>query len=246
MSIDALSKVHFEKNWGIFIGTFSDNLPHQHYAVQVSIALEGRLTINQLLTFEHCLIASNVPHSLSCESRQLILLVYPTSTLGYFLKNQAIAPQSITVFNNPFAQKLQTYAQAYVRQEISFEKVLDNIRALIHTIEEEYQHQDIFGDGRVKTAIHYLEKNYERVVSLEEISDVCCLSSSRFLHLFKAKTGITFRRIQLWHKISQSFTVFPRQSITQTAHQFGFTDSAHYSKVFKSTFGFSPRSLLLK
>ena len=246
MGIDTISKVHFEKNWGVFIGSFSDNLPHKHPAIQVSIALEGVLTINQLFQFERCLISGNAPHSLSCEGIHLVLLVYPTSTLGYFLKNEAPAPETIGHFNHPFAQQLQVHATAYIQHKVSFEEVLENIRALIHTIEEEHQHQDIFGDDRVKTAIQYLEQNYERVVSLEEIADVCCLSPSRFLHLFKAKTGVTFRRIQLWHKISQSFTAFPRQNITQTAHQFGFTDSAHYSKVFKDTFGFSPKTLLFK
>jgi len=98
-----------------------------------------------------------------------------------------------------------------------------------------------FTDERIKKAIKYLEINFDRVISVKEIAEKCFLSESRFLHLFKENTGITYRKVQQWNKVSKSFSMLRNQSLTETAHQFGFTDSAHYSKVFKETFGFNPK-----
>ena len=105
----------------------------------------------------------------------------------------------------------------------------------------ECEKENHYKDERIKKAIKYLETNFDRVISVKEIAEMCFLSKSRFLHLFKESTGITYRKVQQWNKISKSFVSLRKQSLTETAHQFGFTDSSHYSKVFKETFGFNPK-----
>jgi AraC-like DNA-binding protein len=37
-----------------------------------------------------------------------------------------------------------------------------------------------------------------------------------------------------------------KNSITDTAYTFGFTDSSHYAKTFKETFGVNPKFMLQK
>lgn len=249
MSINVKSQLYFEKNWGVFIGHFSNNLPHKHFAIQVSVTSDKDLIITDDQTQKYyaqsVVIQSNVLHKLDCDSPHLVLLIYPTTILGHYLKQFTLSTP-IESFQTEFSTTLRKILQTYLEDQVSFDEAIKNIQDLIATMSKKNQHQDIFEDERIKTAIHYLEHHFDRVVSLQEIADECCLSPSRFLHLFKKQTGITFRRIQLWHKISQSFQVFPQQNITQTAHQFGFTDSAHYSKVFKDTFGFSPKVLMFK
>ncbi len=98
-----------------------------------------------------------------------------------------------------------------------------------------------FEDDRIYKAIKFIEKHQERIISLAEIAKVCFLSESRFLHLFKEKTGIQYRRYQLWNKLIKSLPYLKNHSITETAHRFGFADSSHYSRTFKETFGFTPK-----
>ena len=58
------NKIHIDRNWGLFIGQFNDNLPHKHYALQISIASKAEFEITDnkenKRTFEDCFINSNV------------------------------------------------------------------------------------------------------------------------------------------------------------------------------------------
>ena len=101
-------------------------------------------------------------------------------------------------------------------------------------------------DDRIIRVLEFFEENFDRVYSLEEIAKMMHLSPSRFIHLFKEKTGLSFRRYQLWNKIIRSLPYLVTSTITNTAHTFGFTDSSHYSRTFKETFGVTPKFMLLK
>jgi AraC-like DNA-binding protein len=72
----------------------------------------------------------------------------------------------------------------------------------------------------------------------------CHLSPTRFLHLFKEKTNLNFRRYQLWNKVVKSLPYLIKNSITETAYTFGFSDSSHYTRTFIETFGVTPKFFL--
>lgn len=101
-------------------------------------------------------------------------------------------------------------------------------------------------DDRIVRTLKMFEENYDRVLSLDEVSKNVYLSSSRFLHLFKKETGLSFRRYQLWNKLIKSIPHLVDNSITNTAYTFGFTDSSHYTRTFKETFGVSPKFMFKK
>jgi AraC-like DNA-binding protein len=100
------------------------------------------------------------------------------------------------------------------------------------------------GDERMNLALAYLSDKSDQIVPLIDVADHCNLSSSRFLHLFKEQTGITYRRAQLWNKLMKGITQFGKMSLTEIAHYSGFSDSAHFSRTFKENFGFSPRDFI--
>jgi AraC-like DNA-binding protein len=71
------------------------------------------------------------------------------------------------------------------------------------------------------------------------------LSSSRFQHLFKDDTGISFRRFRLWARIRAAIASAMRgATLTEAAHSAGFSSSAHLSSAFKAMFGMAPTQLL--
>ena len=192
-------------------------------------------------TFPHTLIKSNILHQLSCPDEQLLLLFYPTSTIGHYLNQSPV--NSISTFNHFITNKLQQHALAFIDNKLSLQATIKAISDSLQILACECEKGNHFGDKRIETALNYLEKNYEKIIPVKEIAAKCFLSESRFLHLFKEKTGFTYRKVQQWHKVSQSFTMLSKQSLTTTAYQFGFSDSAHYTKVFKETFGFSPNAI---
>jgi AraC-like DNA-binding protein len=99
-------------------------------------------------------------------------------------------------------------------------------------------------DDRIIKAFEFIDKNFEKVLSLEEVAEYCYLSPTRFLHLFKEKTNLNFRRYQLWNKVVKSLPYLMKNSITGTAYTFGFSDSSHYTRTFIETFGVTPKFFL--
>jgi AraC-like DNA-binding protein len=70
------------------------------------------------------------------------------------------------------------------------------------------------------------------------------LSSSRFQHIFKESTGLTFRRFRLWARIRVALGHAMRgKSLTHAALAAGLSSSAHLSAAFKEMFGISPSQL---
>ncbi len=236
------NQIHINRDFGWFIGGFENNQKHRHYAIQLSIPIENKITITTseaTIEFEKpILIQSNVVHQIFSSSPHFLLLINPASTIGHFWSH--LAKEGIQEINS--------------QPTIELERILVNPNqqsmpiAELNSIIEKYDcfcssavHQ---GDERINKALIYLSNHFERVVTLDEISNHCHLSPSRFLHIFKENTGITFRRAQLWNKLIKVFPDFGKKSFTEIAHQVGFSDSAHLSRVFKENFGFSPREFL--
>ena len=77
-----------------------------------------------------------------------------------------------------------------------------------------------------------------------DLADFIGLSSSRFLHLFKEQTGVSFRNYRMW-KRARSFLPHANHSssLTDVALSLGYPDSSHFSHSIRKTFGLQPRSI---
>ena len=71
------------------------------------------------------------------------------------------------------------------------------------------------------------------------------LSFSRFLHLFKQETGVTFRAFRAW-KRARSLLRHVRQTTTLTdiALDTGYPDSTHFSHSIRQVYGLRPSDIL--
>lgn len=242
-----LSKLHIDKMWALFIGQFNDNVMHRHYALQISITVNGYFMVTDAANYDksytQCFINSNVPHQFRSNETCLIILINPLSTLGHQLfkkynHNEIINP-------GEDLHQLSIFLSDYLKQNCNFHELIDNIKKYLEQLKCTCESENHFSDERIYRTIQYLEQHFDRIISLEEMSKFCHLSQTRFLHLFKEKTNLNFRRYQLWNKLIKSLPYIKTQSITETAHQFGFTDSSHYTRTFKETFGLSPKILKL-
>jgi AraC-like DNA-binding protein len=71
------------------------------------------------------------------------------------------------------------------------------------------------------------------------------VSESRLIHLFKKETGTTIRKYILWNKLQQAIKFhLLGNSLKQSASLSGFTDAAHFNRVFVSNYGINPSSML--
>lgn len=240
------NKLYIENNWGLFFGQLNDNKLHRHYALQISVASESSLLITDATGTENnymsCWINSNVFHRFYCEKPALILLINPASTIGHHLLND-YGTKEITHLKNDLNDAFHRALNGNLFSPDVFTRFVQWLKDYLQEYQCDFESTIHVTDDRIYKAVQYLEHNFDRVVSLKEIAHFCHLSETRFLHLFKEKTRLNFRRYQLWNRLIKSLPYLKEHSITKTAHHFGFTDSSHYTRTFTETFGLSPKIL---
>lgn len=94
-------------------------------------------------------------------------------------------------------------------------------------------------DKRIEQVIQYIRSRPD--ARLADLLNICGLSESRLLHLFKKETGTTIRRYILWSRIQKAIRLMAFGSpLKQSAKQSGFTDAAHFSRTFVAMHGIAP------
>ncbi len=235
---------------GIFTGKFFDNKIHQHYAIQINISLDKAIKISSMER-NYCSnvlsIKPLVPHQLtSNDQKVLFILINPASRIGHII-NQHFLKEDIEPFINEWTKQIRVIGSKWDANKIDNLSFLSQYFSITNDYFSECNSSNHKTDDRIINAINILEKYPNEVLSLEYISSKVFLSPSRFIHLFKEETGISYRRMQLWIKLMLSFDLLQATSnLTELAHASGFSDSAHYSRTFKETFGMKPSSVLKK
>ncbi|WP_146442966.1 helix-turn-helix domain-containing protein [Vibrio kanaloae] len=100
------------------------------------------------------------------------------------------------------------------------------------------------GIQSIHTLKEYLMANLDQPVRLEQLSDLCDLTTTQFQRHFKNKMGITPYAWLSRLRMEQGMRLIKSGvSGTEVAHQVGFYDQAHFSKAFKTAFGVSPSKI---
>jgi AraC-like DNA-binding protein len=100
-------------------------------------------------------------------------------------------------------------------------------------------------NARISMALQLMRDEPHRAHRLTELAEQAGLSASRFLHLFKAETGVPLRRYRIWNRMGAAVRACGEgSSLTEAAHAAGFASSAHFSSAFRDMFGMMPSDLL--
>lgn len=98
---------------------------------------------------------------------------------------------------------------------------------------------------RISAALRLMRDEPHKAHRLTELAAHAGLSASRFLHLFKAETGVPLRRYRIWNRMGAAVRACGEgASLTEAAHAAGFASSAHLSTAFRDMFGMMPSDLL--
>ena len=100
-------------------------------------------------------------------------------------------------------------------------------------------------DARIRAVVDRINADPAAQTSAEECAAAVKLSFSRFLHLFKQETGVTFRAFRAW-KRARSLLRHVRQTATLTdiALDTGYPDSTHFSHSIRQVYGLKPSDIL--
>jgi AraC-like DNA-binding protein len=101
-------------------------------------------------------------------------------------------------------------------------------------------------DDRIREALAYIDDRLGDPLALDEVAGQVFLSPERFRHLFAQDTGVAFSQYVLWKRIRQViFQVMQHGlSMSTAAIQSGFTDQAHFARLFRRTFGVPAKEML--
>lgn len=100
-------------------------------------------------------------------------------------------------------------------------------------------------DPRVAHSLRALRAVPAAPLSRQAAAGGVHLSASRFNHLFSAEMGVSFRSYRLWSQVRHAMAAWSVQArLTEVALDAAFADSAHFSRVFRQTFGMTPSSVL--
>lgn len=106
----------------------------------------------------------------------------------------------------------------------------------------DFVNETIYDTARIDKIISYLNKNYTRNISLDEIASFAAMNASAFCRYFRSKTGKSFKNYILDMRIGYACKLLLMEdiSISQLSSQCGFETISHFNKTFKKTTGHIP------
>jgi AraC-like DNA-binding protein len=98
-------------------------------------------------------------------------------------------------------------------------------------------------DFYIQEAITFMEHNYAREITVEELASVCKLNRSYFSKLFKDSMGCPPQEFLIRLRLSKAAELMKTttQSIGNISTLCGYPNQLHFSRAFKKRYGMSPR-----
>ena len=92
-------------------------------------------------------------------------------------------------------------------------------------------------------AIEYVNKNYRKKITVEELASLCFLSPSRFYYLFNKHTGISpivYKNKKCILESCQTLLLDKNKSIEEISIEYGFESAVYFRRLFKMVTGKTP------
>lgn len=224
---------------------------HYHNCFQIVVSIQSAFncTIDkkEYKNMQGFIINQNIKHS--CKASDTSVLVYfidAESYLGWQLKEM--------LSEEPFLD-IESLLTKHQMEEIAvrcnesagaaeMKKVADDLLEKI--IPSQGAEKNMLMDERIIKVLGYIDNNLENSISLNDISKEIFLSPERARHLFVQQTGTPFSQYLLWKRIKKIIisVLQDNASLADACIQYGFTDQAHFSRIFKRMFGTSAKPLL--
>ena len=98
-------------------------------------------------------------------------------------------------------------------------------------------------DFYIKEALSFIESNYQRDVSIEEIAAFCGLNRSYFGKVFRETMGESPQAFLLHYRMARAALLLKetKLSVGEIAQQVSYDNQLHFSRAFKNVHGVSPR-----
>lgn len=98
-------------------------------------------------------------------------------------------------------------------------------------------------NSHLELSISYMHAHYAQPLTVPQLAGLACLSVSRYIQLFKARTGMTPKDYLIKLRLHNAKELLRDTSLTirQISLIVGFSDQLYFSRMFKKATGTSPR-----
>jgi len=232
----------------IFLGFAAGASLHESPAIKVCVALDGSFGLRTSETddwtdFDSAIIAAGQPHAIDGRHNEMaMLLLVPETKLAQPIA-AITAKNGITRLSPGVVAKIRTMYEDFETRLASKESIEAICFEMVEAINPGGELLPI--DIRVSQSIQAIRSSREEGVSVREIAAYVELSESRFSHLFTENVRIPVRRYLLWLRLRDAMHLLAHgKSLTETAHEAGFSDSAHLTRTFRGMLGIAPSALI--
>jgi AraC-like DNA-binding protein len=224
---------------------FGDAAVHSHHAIQITASLSGELALStEIETLRESILAvkADAPHRFEAHGLLAFLFIEPESQMGRALTISMFSERSLVALDHSRLAALFRPFTATFENSVEQDELLRLGRAIVEQLVPGTQGR--LPDPRIQKIIDYATAHLDEPLSLESASQGIYLSPSRLRHLFVEQTGLAFKTYVLWLRLVRAVQSYSEGcSLTEAAHEAGFSDSAHFSRIFKRTFGLPATTL---
>ena len=218
---------------------FGEAAFHAHHVIQLTASLAGDLafwTADETLRAPMAVVAADERHRFEAHGLLAFIFVEPESRMGRAVAAKLFRQRRLVAVEDAALEALLRPLAATFEEDLVKETLLRIGRAAVEQLVPETQAG--LPDPRVQKIIDYAIAHLDEPLTLESASEGIHLSPSRLRHLFVEQTGLAFRTYLLWLRLVKAVQVYSDGgSLTEAAHMAGFSDSAHFSRIFRRTFG---------
>jgi len=207
---------------------------HKHHALEIIVSVDGAIHIEDAfgnaLASQAVLVWPDQLHQTTTTGEAAFIFIEPESELAKAMLTTFKPAQSVQSIEGRMSE-----ADRKVFTSGSIPKALSKAINSVNLIDDRIQRVTDFIRSHITT----------HEFNLEMLAGIACLSTSRFTHLFKDRVGIPIRPFILWCRMRVAITsVLAGMTLTQAAHEAGFSDTAHLSRTFTDMFGVNPSAVL--
>ncbi|MFM0503412.1 helix-turn-helix transcriptional regulator [Paraburkholderia caffeinilytica] len=208
---------------------------HRHHLAQIAFGLDGPVVYESPHTGLHradlLLVPPDTPHAHPAFGTSAVLYLEPESIEWARFPGR----ESTGLVSLPFNPQLRTFARGAAAGDAVA------AQSLVDTLIEPAATSSSNDDALVAQVCALVRQRLDGPITLAALAQAVHRSPSRLAHRFRDATGVPVRRYVLWCRLRAAAEAAMRgSSLTDAAHAAGFSDSAHLSRTFRSSFGIAP------
>lgn len=229
---------------GIYAGRDVQSEPHRHHFVVLVLSLGGpfRIVCGKDI-IDDCRVAilpKDTSYSLSTSRDDFTIFAHfdPYSTDGLLISPEENQIQ-VLKFEDflPILPHVRKWVEEASDAPNATESLLEELAAVVTSGRSKPREID----SRIVQVIESVVRIDPREINLRMASGMVFLSPTRFSHLFKQETGVSFRKFVQHRKLVLSLkSLHHSRSLTEAAIGGGFADQPHFIRTFRGSFGIKP------